>query len=153
MKPKLISGKSGCCQPVQILPTAPARAMGKPQAAEVATACCIRTLHQVKYGTETVPPPMPKMADAKPINPPATPPQHGARPGADQSADHAPAHPRTEQVRTHSSMLMIDSNRADGRKYNSCHGRTYGQVGRNFGAYPHTPQPGIQHCLNDPATT
>ena len=46
-------------------------AMGKPQAAEVATACWIGTLRQTRKGTVSEPPPMPKIADAQPITPPA----------------------------------------------------------------------------------
>ncbi len=45
--------------------------MGKPQAAEVATAFCMMTLRQTKNGTVSEPPPMPKMAEAQPMTPPA----------------------------------------------------------------------------------
>src|SRR5690606_39196652 len=51
---------------------APARAMGRPQAAEVATAFCMGTLRQLRKGTVSEPPPMPKMAEAQPITVPAT---------------------------------------------------------------------------------
>src|SRR3546814_828492 len=47
-------------------------AIGKPQADEVATACCIGTLRQVRNGTVSEPPPMPKIAEAQPITVPAT---------------------------------------------------------------------------------
>src|SRR5450830_1765303 len=50
-----------------------ARAIGKPQAEDVATACCIGTLRQVRNGTVREPPPMPKIAEAQPINAPARP--------------------------------------------------------------------------------
>ncbi|MNO83761.1 hypothetical protein D3C76_750830 [compost metagenome] len=49
-----------------------ARAIGRPQADEVATACCIGTLRQVRNGTVNEPPPMPKIAEAQPITLPAT---------------------------------------------------------------------------------
>src|SRR5690606_22010068 len=81
------------------------------------------------------------------------PAQHGGGPGADQSADHDTPRHGTEQVPTHSTMLMMGSNRADGRKYNSCQRRTYGQVGRNFGADTHIPKTENQHRYDDQATT
>ena len=46
--------------------------MGKPQADDVATACCMGTLRQVKNGTLREPPPIPKIAEAQPITAPAT---------------------------------------------------------------------------------
>src|SRR5690606_24431034 len=58
-------------QPVKMKLAAPASAMGMPQAAEVATACCMGTLRQTRKGTVSEPPPMPKMVDAQPITPPA----------------------------------------------------------------------------------
>lgn len=51
--------------------TALARAIGRPQADEVATACCIGRLRQVSRGTVNEPPPMPKIAEAQPTTTPA----------------------------------------------------------------------------------
>lgn len=51
-------------------PSAPAIAMGKPQAAEVPTAFCMVNPNRLKNGTVKLPPPMPKIADAAPISPP-----------------------------------------------------------------------------------
>ncbi|MNZ79382.1 hypothetical protein D3C78_979840 [compost metagenome] len=48
-----------------------ATAIGKPQAEDVATACCIGRLRQVRNGTVNEPPPMPKIAEAQPITLPA----------------------------------------------------------------------------------
>ena len=48
-----------------------ANAIGSPQADEVATACCIGTLRQVRNGTVSEPPPMPKIAEAQPMKLPA----------------------------------------------------------------------------------
>lgn len=50
---------------------APEMAIGRPQAEEVATACCIGTLRQLRKGTVSEPPPMPKIAEAQPITAPA----------------------------------------------------------------------------------
>ena len=47
-----------------------ARAIGKPRAAEVATALCMATLHQVIKGTDTKPPPAPTKLDKNPMKPP-----------------------------------------------------------------------------------
>ncbi|WP_432653549.1 hypothetical protein [Pseudomonas aeruginosa] len=44
---------------------APEMAIGRPQAEEVATACCIGTLRQLRKGTVAEPPPMPKIAEAQ----------------------------------------------------------------------------------------
>ncbi len=50
----------------------PTNAMGKPQAAEVATAFFMDILNQCKKGTVMVPPPIPTMLETKPITvPPA----------------------------------------------------------------------------------
>src|SRR5690606_28324310 len=70
-KPKLHDGRFALPQPVNMKLNAPAMAIGNPQAAEVATACCIGTLRQTRKGTVSEPPPMPKIADAQPITPPA----------------------------------------------------------------------------------
>ena len=46
-------------------------AIGKPQAADVPTACCMVKPKRLKNGTVKLPPPIPKIADAAPIKPPA----------------------------------------------------------------------------------
>lgn len=71
-KPTLHGGRFGFPQPVNMKLKAPAMAIGKPQAAEVATACWIGTLRQTRKGTVNEPPPIPKIAEAQPITPPAT---------------------------------------------------------------------------------
>ena len=46
---------------------APTNAIGSPQAADVATACCIGTLRQLRNGTVSEPPPMPVRVSYEPI--------------------------------------------------------------------------------------
>ena len=55
----------------QAKPAAPANAIGKPQAADVPTDCFIGNPAQFKNGTVKLPPPIPKIDDARPMPVPA----------------------------------------------------------------------------------
>src|SRR5260370_41807565 len=77
----MVSGGMALCRsPATTYPSVPAAAIGKPSAAEVATALWIRTLHQVMNGTDRNAPPAPTMLETTPIVAPT--PNSPALPGS-----------------------------------------------------------------------
>ena len=69
--PMLKLGNSSICIPVMMYPRVPKIAIGIPHAAEVPIAVVKFSPVALKYGTENVPPPIPRIEERKPIEVPA----------------------------------------------------------------------------------
>src|SRR5437588_510204 len=71
-KPSDSGGSPPACKPLTMNPTAPASAIGNPTADEVPITVRIGTLHQVRNGIDTAPPPTPTKLESTPATPPTS---------------------------------------------------------------------------------